>query len=203
MASCAVTGSPSAITAAALPRNGAVEKYAPVRAVPRCRIAMMNSARLTPYPKKPTIPEMMMAEMLGMAAPIERPRTRLNGPAISPFSSTICSGSASETLRVRLLSRPHARHAPTIASGPTRGLYRWRAGPGKDDRPSHETRHAERDATVEILMENEPCHEGGCRTFKREEKRGGGGIGACKTNHQEQRADHATDCNRTSEPRKV
>src|SRR5262249_28733088 len=29
-----------------------------------------------------------------------------------------CSGSASETLRVRLLSSPHARQAPTIASGP-------------------------------------------------------------------------------------
>ena len=33
--SCTVTGSPSAITAATAPMNGAVEKYAPVRAVPR------------------------------------------------------------------------------------------------------------------------------------------------------------------------
>jgi hypothetical protein len=44
----------------------------------------------------------------------------LNGPAIRPFSSTICSGSASETLRVRLLSGPQATQALTMASGPSR-----------------------------------------------------------------------------------
>jgi len=44
---------------------------------------------------------------------------RLNGPAINPFSMAICSGSASDTLRVRLLSNPHATQALAMASGPT------------------------------------------------------------------------------------
>ena len=46
-----------------------------------------------------------------------------------PFNSTICRGSASETLRVRLLSRPHVMHAPMIANGPTMS---WTLG-----RPDH------------------------------------------------------------------
>ena len=36
---------------------------------------------------------------------------------MSPFSSTICNGSASETLRVKLLSIPQATQAQMIASG--------------------------------------------------------------------------------------
>lgn len=44
----------------------------------------------------------------------------LKGPAISPLSLTICNGSASDTLRVRLLARPQAMHAPMMAIGPNR-----------------------------------------------------------------------------------
>src|SRR5438034_948482 len=43
--SCDVTGSPNPMTAIALPMKGAVEKYAPVRAVPRSRKATTKSAR--------------------------------------------------------------------------------------------------------------------------------------------------------------
>src|SRR5215471_12622263 len=57
----------------------------------------------------------LAAYLVGML----KPRMRLNGPAINPFNMAICNGSASETLRVRLLSSPHATQAPTIASGPT------------------------------------------------------------------------------------
>ena len=45
---CAVRDSPRKSTAPTAPMKGAVEKYAPVRAVPRSRSAMMNRARLTP-----------------------------------------------------------------------------------------------------------------------------------------------------------
>src|SRR5690348_5273371 len=38
----------------AAPRNGAVEKYAPVRAEPGPRSASTNNTRLTPYPSRPT-----------------------------------------------------------------------------------------------------------------------------------------------------
>src|SRR5215207_9007055 len=68
----------------------------------------------------PTRPAPAIDVGLGNVPPSHRPSTTLNGPAIRPFSSTICSGSASETLRVRLLSRPHTTQAPTIASGPIR-----------------------------------------------------------------------------------
>jgi hypothetical protein len=44
--------------AATLPMNGAVEKYALVRAVPRPRNASTNKTRLMPYPRKPTTPAM-------------------------------------------------------------------------------------------------------------------------------------------------
>jgi hypothetical protein len=36
------------------PRNGANEKYALVRAVPRCLNASMKQTRLMPYPANPT-----------------------------------------------------------------------------------------------------------------------------------------------------
>ena len=58
----AVIGSPRAITAAKLPIKGAVEKYAPVRAAPKCRNATTNKARLTPYPKNPMTPAMIADE---------------------------------------------------------------------------------------------------------------------------------------------
>lgn len=46
--SCQLTASPNISTANTAPMNGAVEKYAPVRAVPRNRRARTNKTRLTP-----------------------------------------------------------------------------------------------------------------------------------------------------------
>jgi hypothetical protein len=48
MMSCDVTGSSNAMIAATLPMNGAVEKYALVRAVPSPRSARTNKTRLMP-----------------------------------------------------------------------------------------------------------------------------------------------------------
>jgi hypothetical protein len=39
-------------------------------------------------------------------------------PALSPFSTAICTGSAAGTLRVRLLSTAQQKQAPTIANAP-------------------------------------------------------------------------------------
>ena len=47
-----VNGSPIAIARIA-PKNGAIEKYAPARAVPMWRSATMNSTRLMPSAKRP------------------------------------------------------------------------------------------------------------------------------------------------------
>src|SRR5262245_64183640 len=59
-----------------------------------------------------------MSSAPGSDPPAHNPNSRLTGPAINPFHCTICSGSASETLRVRLLSMPQATQAPMMASGP-------------------------------------------------------------------------------------
>jgi hypothetical protein len=48
ISNCAETVSPNAMIAATLPMNGAVEKYALVRAVPRPRNASTNKTRLMP-----------------------------------------------------------------------------------------------------------------------------------------------------------
>src|SRR5262249_18517065 len=65
------------------------------------------------------VPASGWAATFGISRLMLKPRMRLNGPAINPFNMAICNGSASETLRVRLLSSPHATQAPTSARGPT------------------------------------------------------------------------------------
>ncbi len=83
------------------------------------------------------------SEPVGRLAPAHKPSARLNGPAIKPFSSTIWSGSASDTLRVRLLSSPQATQAPTMASGPM--------NPDEVGVPVH-------DSTI-ALPRGKPCRE--------------------------------------------
>ena len=55
----------------------------------------------------------------GARRPPEIQASRVAGPAMRPLTSTICRGSARETFRVRLLSRPHATQAPAMAIGPS------------------------------------------------------------------------------------
>src|ERR1035437_4230307 len=106
------------ITEIAAPTNGAVQKYAPVRAVPICRNAKTNSAKLTPYPKNPTTPIASTDEIAGNRAPRETARLVLTTPAARPLSMAMRTGSLTEIFRVRLLSTAQAKHAPTIASIP-------------------------------------------------------------------------------------
>src|SRR5215212_9057425 len=80
----------------------------------------MNRAKLTPYPMKPTNPANSEAERLGNVPPAQRPRARLTGPAMTPFNSTICSGSDNDTFRVKLLSSAQAAQAPQTARGPSK-----------------------------------------------------------------------------------
>src|SRR5439155_3599696 len=54
----------------------------------------------------------------GSVAPMITPSAVFTIPATSPLIRAICTGSPPETLRVRLLSTAHARHAPAMASGP-------------------------------------------------------------------------------------
>src|SRR5437773_950119 len=110
-----VRGSPNATIEIAAPTNGANEKYAPVRAVPRCRSARMKQTRLIPYPTKPTAAAVATGPADGHDAPSSSPTVVLSVPAARPLIIANCTGSEPESFRVRLLSIPHDAHAPTIA----------------------------------------------------------------------------------------
>src|ERR1043166_172338 len=56
--------------------------------------------------------------MGGNDAPATKAMMRLTVPATKPLAAAICIGSPEETLRVRLLSMAHAKHAPVIRIGP-------------------------------------------------------------------------------------
>jgi hypothetical protein len=75
----------------------------------------------------------------GRLAPAQRPSATLNGPATSPFNSTIRNGSANDTLRVRLLSSPQAIQAPRIARGPR--MFCRVGVPDQDRMAAPATRH--------------------------------------------------------------
>ena len=68
----------------------------------------------------------------------------------------IQAASASETLRVRLLSIAQARQAPSTASRGQRRAEARLARPGQHRRTGDDGRHAERDAAIEVLAEHEP-----------------------------------------------
>src|SRR5713226_3732624 len=65
----------------------------------------------------------------GSAAPRENANTRLTEPAASPLTDASQIAPVSDTLRVRLLSIPHERHAPSTARAGHRPAKR--ASPGQ------------------------------------------------------------------------
>lgn len=122
------------------PMNGAVEKYAPVRPAPSSRRARTNRTRLTPYPAKPTTIEPIAGANCGQCVPASAARAKFAASAKSPFSIAMTVASFRATFRVRLLSTPHARHAPAIrgdpkASGQIRGAVPGESGGGQSDGP--------------------------------------------------------------------
>jgi hypothetical protein len=98
--------------------NGAVEKYAPVRAAPRWRSPNTNKTKLTPYPRKPMRAAPATLAAGGRIAPASNAKLMFTVPATNPLTNAIWAGSAALSLRVRLLSIPQARQAPAIATAP-------------------------------------------------------------------------------------
>ena len=80
-----MTGSPNIAIERIAPIKGAVEKYAPVLAAPRCRKARTNRTRLTPYPINPTRVALPSAARGGRYAPPNSAKARFTAPATSPF----------------------------------------------------------------------------------------------------------------------
>src|SRR5215467_12311671 len=66
----------------------------------------------------PTTPARASEAGPGPLDPRARAMATFTVPATEPLSIAICTGSAWEILRVRLLSMAQARHAPAMASGP-------------------------------------------------------------------------------------
>ena len=128
-ANCQVMLSWKMAIASTAPMKGANEKYAPVRAVPRWRRPSMNMTRLTPTPRKPTNAPAPIKPALGSDAPSDRARTRLVEPATRPLIMAISTGSADESLRVRLLSMPQLRQAAAMNRLP---VSRLRPSPVQD-----------------------------------------------------------------------
>ena len=65
----------------------------------------------------------------GNCAPNRKARAKLTPPAVNPFIEAIQVASAKDTLRVRLLSIPHARQAPKTARA-GKAVENW-ASPGQ------------------------------------------------------------------------
>ncbi len=69
-------------------------------------------------PRNPTTAAPPDTSTGGKAAPRIKASATFTVPATKPFVMAIRTGSADESLRVRLLSIPHARHAPAKRSAP-------------------------------------------------------------------------------------
>src|SRR5213078_2574209 len=87
-----------------------------------------------------------------MGEPTATARTRLVAPATNPFTMAMNVASFNDTLRVRLLSIAQAKHAPSTHSA-GRPVFRR---PAEHHRARDDAGHAERDAPVEVLLEDKP-----------------------------------------------
>src|SRR3546814_17934537 len=75
-----------------------------------------NNARLTPYAKNPTTMAPTRLGTAGSDAPTLNANVKFTTPATSPLTDAIQVASVRETLRVKLLSMPHAKQAPSTAN---------------------------------------------------------------------------------------
>ena len=126
----------------------------------------------------------------------------LTTPAENPFAIAICIGSEEESLRVRLLSMPHARQAPAM-----------KAAPASTDtpRPSHDRRAApsrmekapKQEAAVDVFPKHQPCNAHRGEPFEIQQQRTRGGVGQIEAEHQEKRPQHAAEQNNGGKPRNV
>ena len=98
--------------------NGAVEKYAPVRAAPSPLKARTNSTRLIPNPNSPRVIADRIIFNSGSCSPIVTPIVQFTTPAKTPFEQAINNASAADTFRVRLLSIAQHSPASVIAKSP-------------------------------------------------------------------------------------
>jgi hypothetical protein len=85
-------------------------------AVPKYRNASTNRTKLTPTPRKPTRAAAPTVPEDGNAEPLSNARLTLTLPATSPLIIVVTTGSADDSLRVRVLSIPQAIQAAAIGT---------------------------------------------------------------------------------------
>jgi hypothetical protein len=83
----------------------------------------------------------------GRDAPRVKASAKLTEPATKPFTEATQVASARETLRVRLLSMPHAKHAPR-PPGLATSLQNARRPPTQDEGTKHNCDHSKGKTTV-------------------------------------------------------
>ena len=104
----------------------------------------------------------------------------------------VTTGSAEDSLRVKLLSMPQAIQAAAMSAAPASG----RTPP-----PLHVNTtapammvNAPRDQPpINVLPEHHPGDQHGCQPFEIEQKRSGRGGGVRQPNHQQERTGHPAE----------
>jgi hypothetical protein len=120
------------------------------------------------------------------------------GPATSPFHSVICSGSA--RLAGQIVVEPPNNAREQNREGPEDVLQARRARPGEDNCSNNKADHSQRDAPIEIFMEDEPSQESSRGTFQRQEERSRRCLRSREPEHQQERTNHAAGCNGRGKP---
>ncbi len=153
-------------------------------------------------PTKPTAAPAMIGPGPGSAAPSHKASTRFVVPATSPLIIATCTGSAAESLRVRLLSMPQQRHAAGDQQ-PAEIEAERLAVPGQHHRPGQNRRRADQQTPIDILAKHQPGDGHGGEALEIEQQRSGGGTGLRKAEHKQQRAEHAAEDDDGGQPRHV
>src|SRR3982750_3217393 len=120
------------------------------------------------------MPAPSITESPGKVLPCANERIRFTLPATRPLMRAICTGSAADSLRVKLLSMPQARHAPAIAKAPQPKLNSP-PSPDQDSKtaPAKIANAPNSKRRSTIFPEDQPG-DGHCgQTFKVEQKRAG------------------------------
>lgn len=81
-------------------------------------MASLNIPRLTPTPEKPVTAPAAIRLVGGRAVLCRRAAAKFTQPATRPLIMGICTGSAEDSLRVRLLSMPQHRQAASMKIPP-------------------------------------------------------------------------------------
>ena len=186
MTSCGLIGSPKRAIAMTAPRNGASEKYAPVRALPRWRSARTNRTRLKPTPQIQPRLRRPIRRIGGISAGRNKAIIRFTLPAATPLVSAMTTG-----VHGRELPREVVVNSPCKAGSGHRQAAFVEANsltlPGQRDRARKDPLGAKRRSQVDILQKDDPGDRHGRLSFEIEEQRAGRGGRAGEPEHQEGR----------------